>query len=451
MLIEPAAVNHSLWAKTVGRESFPTLQNNLSVDLAIIGGGLSGLWSAFHALAAEPSLSIAVFESSHLGFGASGRSGGWVSSDYPVSRNTLTRRHGITATNNLFLSLKESIDAIGDFAKSHAPLASFIKSGTYLVARSDAQEKRIAGQVDQEHRWLGRSELDDLLRISGARGALFNKDSATVNPMGLVVGLARYLAARGVAIYESSPAAVVRENDLLVNSYRVTAKKVISAVEVFRDVLRDNAREQIPLYSLMVATYPLSDEIWKEIGNSTRATFAEASHTINYAQRTSDNRLALGGRGAPYPFRSRRAVALESTVAVHTQLQNLARTWFPLLGNIEFAYSWGGAIAITRDWEPYARTIDSQKNTGELGGFAGDGMTMTYLASKGLVAEMFDKKIKERNLHFIGRRSRNWEVEPLRYVAVNGLVKLTSWADREEAITKRPSLLSRIIEPLILR
>ncbi len=447
MVIESGEVNNSLWTKTVGRENFLPLGNNLSIDLAIVGGGLSGLWSAFHALAAEPTLSIALFEASHLGFGGSGRSGGWVSSDYPVSRKTLTRRHGIAATNELFLSLKESITAIGDFAKSHAPLASFIKSGTYMVARSDAQEKRIASQIDRDHLWVTPSELDEVMRISGARGALFNKECATVNPMGLVVGLARYVAARGVAIYENSPALVLSGNDLLVNSYRVTAKKVISAVEVFRD----NPRAQIPLYSLMVATDSLSDEIWKEIGNRSRATFAEASHTINYAQRTSDNRLALGGRGAPYPFRSRRSVALESTEKVRTQLQNLARTWFPLLHDVDFPYSWGGAIAITRDWEPYARTTDTQKNTGELGGFAGDGMTMTYLASKGLVAEMFDKKIKERGLHFIGRRSRNWEVEPLRYIAVNGLVRLTTWADREEGITKRPSLLSRIIEPLILR
>ncbi len=436
--------NNSLWASGAD-EFFASKTSNNQYDVAIIGGGFSGLWSAFHLLHQKPDLKIAVFEAKQFGFGASGRNGGWASSDYPVYRKTLEKRYGQERTANLFQALASAIDEIGEFCRVHAPNAHFEKSGTVMFARNQAQEKRLQAASDEMHQWIDKSQLDKLLRVKNARGALFNPVCATVNPIGIIGGLLRYLQSRDVHLFEHSLASVVK-GGVLVNSSFIEAQIVIQATEVFGSANRDF----IPLYSQMVATEPLSDQIWQEIGAQTRLTFAEGSHLINYAQRTSDNRLAIGGRGATYPFSSKLVADKEMTAKVHENLRQLARSWFPQISTSRFTHAWGGAVAITRNWEPYVQ-FNSATGFGRLGGYAGDGVTMSYLASKIMAKLIFNENDLITNLHFVNQKIRQWEIEPLRYLAVNSMVKLSGFADKEESITGRPSLVSKIISPLILR
>jgi glycine/D-amino acid oxidase-like deaminating enzyme len=436
--------NNSLWAAN-STQSVKEFTPDSSYDVAIIGGGFSGLWSAFHLKKLNPALSIAIFEARHCGYGASGRNGGWASSDYPVYRSTLEKRYGAETTQRLMDSLTGAIDELGDFARSIAPAAHFVKSGTLMFARNRAQERRLRANEDDMHEWKSSQELNELIRVSQSRGGLFNSQSATVNPMGFIDGLVKFLIGQGVQIFEGVFATRV-DGGVLANSASVSAPVVIQATEVFSQP----GRNFIPLYSLMVATEPLSEEIWSSIGNESRFTFAEGSHLINYAQRTSDNRIAIGGRGATYPFGSRLQSDKENTTQVHEHLRKLVQEWFPVLKDVRFTHSWGGAVAITRDWEPYVQ-FDPNSGFGRLGGYAGDGVTMSYLAAK-IIANLIAKTSNPvTQLHFVNRQLRMWEPEPLRYIAVNSLVKLSGVADTEEKITSRPSVVSRIISPLILR
>ena len=436
--------NNSLWAdrstQSVSSQSFSD-----SYDVAIIGGGFSGLWSAYHLKKLNPNLTIVIFEARHCGFGASGRNGGWASSDYPVYRSTLEKRYGIENTNVLFQSLTSAIDELGNVAQSIAPQANFVKSGTVMFARNLAQERRLKASEDDLHTWKSQEELRAMINVSHLRGGLFNPECATINPMGLVDGLVNHLTTMGVTICEGVYASRV-EGGVLANSAMVSAPIVVQATEVFGDP----AREFIPLYSLMIATEPLSENLWREIGIESRFTFAEGSHLINYAQRTADNRIAIGGRGATYPYGSQLVPAKEMTAHVHAHLRELVQQWFPALQGITFSHAWGGAVAITRDWEPYVQ-FDASSGFGRLGGYAGDGVTMSFLAGKILANLITGKSDPTTQLHFVNRKIRKWEPEPLRYFAVNSLVKLSDIADVEEAKTGRPSLVSRIIAPLILR
>ena len=159
--------NNSLWADTA--ECFESKSQFAdSYDVAIIGGGFSGLWSAFHLINLNPNLKIAVFEAKVFGFGASGRNGGWASSDYPVSRSRLIKRHGLYRTNSLFNALISSIDEIGSFAQRFAPQSHFTKSGTVTFARNSAQEKRLSKSADELHIWKSAEELSHLIRVSDA-------------------------------------------------------------------------------------------------------------------------------------------------------------------------------------------------------------------------------------------------------------------------------------------
>jgi len=436
--------NNSLWADGF-KQSGKRNEFNNSYDVAIIGGGFSGLWSAYHLLKLEPRLSIVIFEAKSIGYGASGRNGGWVSSDYPVYRKTLEKRHGLDATDNLFKELANAIDEIGQISVQIAPKASFVKSGTVTFARNKAQERRLKESAYSEHFWKSAGELGQLIQVTDLRGGLFNPQCATINPFQLVLGLAKYLESKGVVIAEGV-FATQTNGGVLANSSLVKAPVVIRASEAFSNP----GREFIPLYSLMIASEALSEEIWDQIGVKDRFTFAEGTHLVNYAQRTADNRLAIGGRGASYPFGSKLIEEKEMTISVHQSLERMAKRWFPVLKNVKFTHAWGGAVAITRNWEPYVQ-FDKSKGSARLGGYAGDGVTMSYLASKILADLIVGRESNVTNLHFVNREIRKWEIEPLRYLAVNSLVKLSGIADKEEARTGRPSLVSRLISPLILR
>ena len=436
--------NNSLWADGF-KQSGKRKEFDSSYDVAIIGGGFSGLWSAYHLLKLDPKISIVIFEAKSIGYGASGRNGGWVSSDYPVYRKTLEKRHGLDATDNLFKELANAIDEIGQIAGEIAPKASFVKSGTVTFARNKAQERRLKKSADSEHFWKSAGELDQLIQVSDLKGGLFNPQCATINPFQLVLGLANYLESKGVVIAEGV-FATQTNGGVLANSSLVKAPVVIRASEAFSNP----GREFIPLYSLMIASEVLSEEIWDQIGVKDRFTFAEGTHLVNYAQRTADNRLAIGGRGASYPFGSKLIEKKEMTNSVHQSLEAMVKRWFPVLKNVKFTHAWGGAVAITRNWEPYVQ-FDKSTGSARLGGYAGDGVTMSYLASKILADLIVGRESNVTNLHFVNREIRKWEIEPLRYLAVNSLVKLSGIADREEARTGRPSLVSRLISPLILR
>ncbi|MEY3318476.1 MAG: hypothetical protein RL159_256 [Actinomycetota bacterium] len=437
-------INQSLWAENSHSKIVaPSLGD--SYDVAIIGGGFSGLWSAYHLKQLDPSLSIAIFEARELGFGASGRNGGWASSEYPVYKETLLKRIGAPLTESLFEALNKSIDEIGDFCSTHGKEVGFTKSGSLYFARNKAQLSRLKGKVDGDSRWLNASEVREILNVAGVLGGILNPHCATIHPFNLVKALSAYLNQTRVSIFENSWATPV-SGGVLVNSSLIKAQAVIQATEAFGNPGRDF----IPLYSLMVATEELEQSIWDELGNVERFTFAENSHMINYAQRTIDNRIAIGGRGATYPFGSRLSEAKESTVKVHETIRELLRTWFPILKDVQFTHAWGGAVAVTRNWEPYVQW-DPNNGFGRLGGYAGDGVTMSYLASKILAYEVLNEESELRRLHFVNTRIRKWDPEPIRYLGINTMVKLSGMADKEERITGRLSLLNKVIEPLILR
>lgn len=436
--------NSSLWAESARKLDTRELAGNKEFDVAIIGGGFSGLWTAYHLNQLDKSLRIAVFEAREIGFGASGRNGGWASSEYPVTKKSLIKRHGEAKTNQLFDALDQSINEIGKFAKKYAPNAGFVKSGSLYFSRNHGQLERLRAKSSTKD-WLSAKELREFINVEGALGGVFDPSCATVHPFELLQGLAEFLIKRRVTIYQRAWATQI-SGGLLVNSFKIKAPKVIQATEVYGQA----NREFIPLYSLMIATEPLSNKIWKEIGNQERFTFAENSHVINYAQRTVDNRLAIGGRGASTPYLSKLKVSKEQTKSVHIRLRKLAQSWFPILESSKFTHSWGGAVAITRNWEPYLQ-YDRKKGFGRLGGYAGDGVTMSYLAGKIMAAEVLDRKIELRKLHFVNQPIRNWEPEPIRYLAVNSLVQLSNLADLEESKSGKPSLLNKVIEPLILR
>lgn len=440
-------MNSSLWQGKQNINYRKPISKNDSFDVVIIGAGFSGLWSAFHLKQFQPNLKIAVLEKEYVGFGASGRNGGWASAEYPTSSNRLIKENGLESYKNLRTAITKSIDEIGEIAKSNNWQIDYAKGGALVFARGNAQLSRISKEIDEEHQLLNKSQTTDLLNIPSALGSVFTPHCAALNPFKLVRALADHLEKLGVMIYEQSSVSEIRDKQVEVNGFNVNCTFSIRATEAFTP-RKWMGNRQIPIYSLMVATEPLSNEVVKEIRNTQRATFQEACHLITYAQITSDNRLALGGRGVRYKLFSRLSERSEIDNRMHSALEKRARSWFPQITDAKFEYRWGGAVALTRRWQAYLN-FDQATGRAEIGGYVGDGVTLSYLVAKTLAEKM--SNIKTANLPFIDQGIGRWEPEPIRYLAVNAGFKATVLADYEEKITNRPSLLASIIDPLINR
>jgi glycine/D-amino acid oxidase-like deaminating enzyme len=440
-------VNTSLWQGKQNITYRKSISKNDSFDVAIIGAGFSGLWSAFHLKQFQPNLKIAIFEKEYVGFGASGRNGGWASAEYPTSSNRLIKENSLESYKNLRSAITTSIDEIGEIAKSNDWEIDYAKGGSLVFARGSAQLSRISKEIDDEHQLLNKSQTTELLNIPSALGSVFTPHCAALNPFKLVRALADHLEKLGVMIYEQSSVGEIRDKQVEVNGFNVNCTFSIRATEAFTP-RKWMGNRQIPIYSLMVATEQLSNEVIKEIRNTQRATFQEACHLITYAQITGDNRLALGGRGVRYKLFSRLSERSEIDNRMHSALEKRARSWFPQITDAKFEYRWGGAVALTRRWQAYLN-FDQATGRAEIGGYVGDGVTLSYLVAKTLAEKM--SNIKTANLPFIDQGIGRWEPEPIRYLAVNAGFKATVMADYEEKITNRPSLLASIIDPLINR
>ena len=431
----------SVWWSSANHPTFTPGELHRDWDVIIIGGGFSGMWTAHHLLNSAPDLKIAILEAQQVGSGASGRNGGWASALYPVDDEMLLQHVTSQSIKNLHTELEKSIDEIGQFAKNSEDSIAFTKSGSLTVARSEAQFTRIKQGLLPRESVLNQNQTLGRIRMSKAIGSSFNPDCATINPTQLVVALAKSLAKRGVHIFENTFADVSTQGNISVKGKNIESKYVVRAIEAYHE----KNREQIPIYSLMIATEPLPEEFWTKYGLKERETFHENRHLVTYAQRTSDNRLAMGGRGAPYKWGSARSNKSEQHAKIHKKLRETAIEWFPDLRNYEFTHAWGGAVAIKRDWAPY---LNWDGHFGSFGGYVGDGVTLSYLAANSMAYLILDKKTIRATLPYVGWKSAKWEPEPLRWLGVNLGIKLSAIADIEERITKRPSFVGKLIEKL---
>jgi glycine/D-amino acid oxidase-like deaminating enzyme len=425
-----------------------------TADVIVVGGGFTGLWTAFYLLQAEPSLDVVVLEAEHVGFGASGRNGGWVSALWPVGPDTIARRHGRQAALSMLEALRDTVHEVGRATESAAIDCGFHRGGTLVLARSDAQVARAGAEVRHAEqwglgtRWLDAAEATERLAASRVAGATANPHCARVHPRRLVDGLAATVVNRGALLVEGARASTIEPGRVvLVDGRELHGRHVIRATEGWTPQLSGQRRTVAPVYSLMVATEPLTDDEWAGIGLEGREVFADHRHVIIYGQRTLDGRLAFGGRGAPYHFGSRVRPEFDQEARVFEDLRATLRDLLPQLGGTTFTHAWGGPLGIARDWQPSVGH-DASTGLGWAGGYVGDGVAASNLAGRTLADLVTGRATALTQLPWVGHRSRRWELEPLRWVGINAGLRLAQAADREEAHTGRPARVGRLLEAL---
>jgi len=428
------------------------------VDVAIVGGGFSGLWTAYYLLKAQPQLRVALFESRNVGFGASGRNGGWCSGFFPLSVAELATVYGPDAAQ---LAYRESFATLAEMSRvisEERIECGWHVGGTLQSASTSLQAHRLQTNLAQQHQaglstndalWLSASEVGKHIAVAETHGAIYSPHCATVNPFQLVHGLANSAQALGATIWEHSKVLSINDGIVTHEHGRCRAQLVVQATEGYSHALRQTRRRIVPLYSLMVATEPLDAATVEQLHWHGRSTFNDGSNMVIYAQLTADNRIAFGGRGAPYHYGSRIREQYDIHDQTHELIVKSIARHFPQAAHARITHRWGGPLAVPRDWTPCIELRRSDRYA-RLGGYVGDGVAATNLFARTLVDVYLDRDTPRRHLPFVHHQSPRWEVEPLRFLGINALIGLSNSIDTyEQRHGRTPRLRSRVLHALL--
>jgi glycine/D-amino acid oxidase-like deaminating enzyme len=452
-----------VWWATLEQPPAPRapLDGDLDVDVAIVGAGFTGLWTALFLAKADPTLRVAVLEASVAGAGASGRNGGWASALYPVSFSRINAVHGREATDALRSALRDGVTELDDVARAEGIDCDYAHGGSITLARSAVQAARLKSQLEADRvlgatpedlAWLDAPAARDRCAATDVCGALFTPHCASVHPAKLVTGLADAVGRRGVTIYEQTTVTSIEPGDRWRRPTARTARGtvradvVVRATEGYTPSLPDARRALVPLYSLVVATDPLPASFFDRVGLAHRETFCDGRHLIIYGQRTADDRLVFGGRGAPYHFGSRVDARFDLEPDVFAKLEE---TLVELFGEIpaDVPFHWGGPLGATRDFSPFVR-LERERGIAVAGGYVGDGVVLSHLAGRTLAELISGSATARTSLPFVGNATRDWEPEPLRWLGINAGLLAADLADRREASTGRASGFARLLDRL---
>lgn len=445
----PGLGSISFWLESVGPIiPRPPLPGDLEVDVAVVGAGFTGLWTAYELQRRDPNLRIAVLESEVAGFGASGRNGSWCVPELNAGLDLLSRRFGRDRAIAVQQALSASLEEVARSLAEEGIDAGFDRSGVLLLARGPYQlpllkehlkSYQTAGLAD-EYIWLDRSAVRERLDVAGVEAALYTPNGATLHPGRAVRGLADAVARRGAAIYEGTRVVRVtagRPAVIETARGRVRAGVVVLALEAYLSQLRRFHRRVLPVYSLITLTEPLTEQQLASVNWSARMCVASMRLTVDYLARTEDGRILVGGRGAPYEFGSRITSANEHHAATHANLQQTFREWFPALRGVRFTHSWGGVLGMPRDWIPQFGFRRDQ-GLAFAYGYTGHGVAASNLAGRTLADLITGRDTELTELPLVGHRSPNWEPEPIRWLGVRYVQGALARLDARGARTGRP-------------
>jgi len=438
----PAWRTISLWMDQLAEPLIArsVLNNDIEVDVAIIGAGYTGLWTAYYLKQQSPDLRISVVEAQTAGFGASGRNGGWVMGNLLGEDRMLA---GLSsderrASYDLLHGIPDEVRSV---IERESIECDYRKGGVlYCAARYPEQEVTLRqylahlhsqGLDESDYRWLEPAELAQQLRIAKPYGGVFAPHCATIQPAKLVRGLARVVERLGVQVFENSPVTDWQPGLLHTANGQVRANWVVPAVEGYAAELAPLSndrlgRYQMPVQSLMIATEPLPESTWDEIGLSQGQAFSENSRQVTYGQRSADNRLVFGARGG-YQFAGK---LREDFTLTHDEVElrrYLFSELFPQLKNVDITHSWGGNLGMSRRFHPHMLR-DPQHRIALAGGYGGEGVGASNLAGRTLADLILQRDsalvhqpwvIAQGNLTSL----KTWEPEPCRWLGYNAIIQ----------------------------
>jgi len=413
----------------------PSLEHDLDVDVAIIGAGYTGLWTAYYLKRLAPGLDIAIVEAQTAGFGASGRNGGWLMGNLLGEDRLLAGLSPVQrrASFDLLHSIPDEVEIV---LTREGIACDYRKGGVvYCAARYPEQEASLRRYLDDlyrqglsesDYRWLSPEQLAQQIRIAKPYGGIYAPHVATIHPAKLVRGLARTVESMGVRIYENSVVKQWQSGSLCTAKATVRSRWIVPAVEGYATTLPPLGRYQLPVQSLIVATEPLSAATWDEIGLSRGQAFSESSRQVTYGQRTADNRLVFGARGG-YQFAGKLRHDFDLTSSEVELRRYLFGELFPQLKNVRITHAWGGNLGMSRRFKPHM-LCDRASGIALSGGYGGEGVGASNLGGRTLADLILERDTELVHQPWVMPQGgldtlKAWEPEPCRWLGYNAIIR----------------------------
>ena len=432
----------SLWLDRLPERPIPRprLEGDDDCDVAIVGAGFTGLWTAYYLMRAQPESRVTVVEREMAGYGAAGRSAGWVSGGIAGSWSALVERGGAAAARRALVETYDAIDRIGEVVDREEIDCHFRKGGALTIATTRPQARRLEAEVAaMRERGLGQGYLPRLGR-GGDHGVGIGVDielsaitslCARTDPGRLARGLAETCERGGVHIYERTEAVDLRPKSVRCETGTIRAEYVLQATEAYSLLLPGERRRFMPLVSAMAATEPLPTSVWEELNWEHGLGIADRHRLHFYAQRTGDDRLAMGRRGKPYRLRTPLAEDLDHHASVKERIGATMRRYFPAVGDAPLEHFWIGPLALPRD-ERMSIWYDRGNGLGWAGGYGGHGIVASNIAGRTLVDLVLGRDSDLVALPWVGTAPGRWPREPFRHLSAQMAHRRQQLADDRE-------------------
>ncbi len=428
----------SYWLSTRDYRPGMPLTRDIEADVAVVGGGFTGLSTAFHLKREAPDLRIALLESEVIGFGASGRNGGFNMTLFGLTLGITAVRFGKKKAKEAHLYMEKAVDLLRDLVAELNLDCDYEHSGFLRVATSEKYRARILDEIELAHKlglkgieWLEKDRLDRQVHSPMYLGAWWEPRCGILNPAKLAWSWKDVLVSMGVALYESTPVAEISRGNgkilLSTPGARVRADKVVMATNAWSHFFPELRRKQIPVWTHIVLTEPIGEKAFAEFGWQNRQGIEDARNLVHYYRLTADNRLLMGGRDVS--FSSGTDMDRDLDPPTFEGLKADVRQIFPALRDIRFTHQWGGPVSVPLDMAP-ALGFLGDKNVVYSLGCVGHGVSLTHLNGKTICDLVLERKSALTDVFFVNRRTIPWPSGPLRNMAIRAILRYMHWEDR---------------------
>jgi len=425
----------SFWLATYGQYTpNPPLQGELTVDVAIVGGGFTGLSTAYNLRRDDASIRVAVLESEVIGYGASGRNGGFSMTLFGFEPSLTKLLFGQQRTVEAHRYMERAVDYVDALVKEHHMQSDYWFPGFLRVATAPAYAKRIQHDLKiltdmgiTGIEWIDaervRAEVDSPLFL----GAWWEPRCGLLNPAKQVRELKRVAEQFGAAVYEQTPVTEIRRGDrftLRTPAGAVQAEKIVLATNAYSHLMPELRTKQVPVFTHMVVTEPLTPEQLGSIGWKNRQGIEDARNLVHYFRLTADNRVAMGGSDVTLAYG--RSMEHDLNARVFADLERDVVQLFPSLRGVKFTHRWGGPVSVPVQMVPEIGRLGDDRAFYSLG-CVGHGVSLTHLNGRTLTDLLCGRKSDLTDVWFVNRRTIPWPPEPLRFVighAVRGYMRI---------------------------
>jgi glycine/D-amino acid oxidase-like deaminating enzyme len=428
----------SYWMTTRDYTPNPPLAGDIDVDVAIVGGGFTGLSSAYHLKKDQPGLNIALLESEIIGYGASGRNGGFNMTLFGLTLGITAIRFGKEKAKQSHHYMERAVDLLRDLVAELNLDCDYEHPGFLRVATSEKYKKRIMHEIELAHKlgiegieWLDKDQTREQVNSDMYIGAWWEPRCGILNPAKLSWSWSETLAPMGINIYEKTPVTEIKRGKdkitLITPNGTVKADKVVLATNAWSHFFPKLKSKQIPVWTHIVITEPINDKQFDEIRWHNRQGIEDARNLVHYYRLTADNRLVMGGRDVSVTYGMDMEKDLNEDV--FEGLRKDVAELFPVLKDIKYADSWGGPVSVPIDMAPALGYAGDERVVYSLG-CVGHGVSLTHLNGQTIRDLVLERKTDLTDVFFVNRRTIPWPPEPFRNLGIKAIVGYMHIEDR---------------------